>query len=241
MVSGMRSAVSTRNTGGLFGRVLLALFLVTLSACSPARATSGSSPLWQVVDGGAGTIFGYSNLNDKVLDSDAVVVGRFVDVVPAGSEDTNDGSGAPIDYIDLVVEVDQVLHTAPGVSIQPGDELRIETIWPPLLSLDAIRQSAVGAPAGVHFLFNSARLVARIKDPTADSDPDVWLYQDASPLALADAGASPEMISFTPSSLRGMDLAGMIDTIRGIDRDLTDRGLEQPETPIGLAPRSTTG
>lgn len=163
--------------------IAASLALVACGGAPEERALGDSTAeatLSAFHDSGGGSIIGYENLTDQVLDADAVVRGAFVSVQEGPTES---GGGASIDYLRLRLRVSEIFRTSGYPDIETGNTITISVVRPPTMSFEQAADLLGSNVDGVHMLFYVPRLSERLVEEAPGDD--VFIYQTDDSMAFA--------------------------------------------------------
>ena len=217
----------------------VALLVLLSGSCSSEHdQVASTETLRQVLYTGAGSIYGYSSLADQVLDSDAVVVGRITGVESAGYEQSNDGSNDPIEYMSILLNVTEVIHTGPDASLEAGTVLKVETFLPELKTISEVNEAIPSNNLGIYFLFSAATLRERLGEPI-DNAAGRWIYQNTSSVVLRDENGAATAVDGSPARTSLSTFSDFLIQARTGASDVADQ--QRPTEPLGLGPVGVTG
>lgn len=222
-----------------WGTIILTFLLLIIGSCSMEGDPDDASTetLRQVLHTRAGSIYGYSSLADQVLDSDAVIVGRITGVESAGLEHPDDGSGDPIEYMNVLIDVTEVIHTGPDISIEPESSIKVETFLPELTTLSQANEAIPSNNLGIHFLFSAATLRQRVGEPVGNATGR-WIYQNTSSVVLRDEHGAATAVDGPPALTSLSTFADFLTKARTSASEISGR--QRPTAPIGLGPTPAT-
>ena len=211
-----------------------------IGACSTSSSMdnreASTQTLIEVLDSRAGSMFGYSTLDDRVLDSDAVVIGRIVGVESAGSE-TIDGSDTfTVEYMDVLVKVAEVIHTAPDIVVAIGDTIKISTFLPASMTIGEANKAIPSDNLSVHFLFSSTSLRQR-RNQAIGSTGDRWIYQTSDSVIVRDELNQAVSVGAVPSEVDSRTFDSFLRQVRMSASTVVES--QRPIAPIGLNHFST--
>ena len=219
--------------------IILTVLLLISGSCSieADQDIASTETLREMLHTRAGSIYGYSSLADQVLDSDAVIVGRITGVESAGLEHPDDGSGDPVEYMSILIDVIEVVHTGPNISIEPGSSIKVETFLPELTTLSQANEAIPSNNLGIHFLFSAAMLRQRVGEPVGNATGR-WIYQNTSSAVLRDEYGAARAVDGAPALTSLSTFANFLTEARASASEISDR--QRPTAPIGLGPTAST-
>ncbi|MCQ3812193.1 MAG: hypothetical protein KTV68_16760 [Acidimicrobiia bacterium] len=160
----------------------LILMVAMLNGCDASDfGNSRSSSAKEIFDtlSGVGVLsaISYDSLTDQVLDSDAVVIGHFVDVSFGGAIYFDDDSGTSIEHIVATLRVEDVIYASQFVSVVVGSDLQIVLPKAPTNSIQSIQSKLVNNVPGVHSLFEVVNDGRRSNTDYFRQFEGTWIYQ----------------------------------------------------------------
>lgn len=220
--------------------ILLALLILFSGSCSmnDHQETASTETLRHLLHIQAGSIYGYTSLNDQILDSDAVVVGRITGVESAGSELPDDGSNDPIEYMRILIDVTEVIHTGPNTDLEPGAVVKVSTFLPERTSLNEANKAIPSDNLGMHFVFDAAALRERRGEPVGNAEGH-WIYQNTSSVVLRGEDGEATAVDGPPAMTRLSTFSDFVASARASASSISDR--QRPTQPIGLGPAAGVG
>lgn len=214
--------------------VMAMAMALLVAACAADPAASPSEAAIEALDDDGGDVMAYASLDEKVLDSDAVILGQAVDVTLGVEERVGDDSGDVFVSYDMVVRVDEVIYSAPGVEVEEGALLTIAIAKPADMGLNATRKALASEVRGVHVLFNAQRLAERMGEISSSPRPNVWIHQDSASVFLEDEAGSVVERTALPVELSRLGFAEAVQATEDAALRLENRNAQQPPMPIGL-------
>lgn len=218
------------------GLMLLILFSGSCSMNGDHESAS-TETLRRLLDVQAGSIYGYTSLADQMLDSDAVVIGPITGVESSGSELPDDGSYDPIEYMNVVIDVTEVIHTSPETAVEPGSVIKIATFLPEQMSISEANQAIPDDNLGIHFLFDAATLRERLGEPIGNAEGR-WIYQNTNSVVLRGENGEATAVDGPPAQTSLTTFSDFVSTARTDASSIS--GLQRPTAPIGLEPATAT-
>lgn len=160
------------------------------------------------------------------------MVGRITGVESAGSEEADDGKPFSIEYMNVIIEVTEVIHTAPDISHEAGDTVKVGTFLPESMTIDEANQAIPAENLSVHFLFSSASLRQRRGQPIG-SVAGRWIYQTGDSVVVRDGLGGAHGSDAVPQGVDPTSFDGFLGQVRTSAHEVA--GVPRPVAPIGLS------
>ena len=216
----------------IIATIVIALLIGVCSIGNPMDNREASTQtLIEVLDSRAGSMFGYSTLDDQVLDSDAVVVGRIIGVESAGSETIDGSNTLTVEYMNVLIKVTEVVHTASDTAIKIGDTIKIVTFLPGTMTISEANKAIPSDNLSVHFLFSSTSLRQR-RDQAIGSAENSWIYQTNDSVIIRDELNQAVSVDTMHSEMNPRTFDSFLQQVRMSASAIV--GVPRPIAPIGL-------